>query len=128
MIDVSCAIILDGIGRVLVTRRSGTMSLPYKWEFPGGKVESGETPAECLIREIREELDVDIEILEQREPNIHHGTPMIKMIPFICRIISGQIHLKEHEDSRWLEPAALINLDWADADVPVVKNFLECLN
>lgn len=128
MVNVSCAIILDRTGRVLVTRRSGTMPLPFKWEFPGGKVEPYESPAECLIREIREELDVDIEVLEQREPNIHnYGTKTIRLIPFICRIISGQIHLKEHEESIWLEPAGLLNLDWADADVPIVKDFLECL-
>lgn len=127
MVDVSCAIILDDQGRVLVTRRSGTMPLPLKWEFPGGKLEPGETPEECLIREIREELDVDIDVVEPRPPSVHHGSKTIRLIPFICRIIAGEINLREHEAYCWIEPPELKELDWAPADVPIVQEFLKCL-
>lgn len=104
------------------------MPLPFKWEFPGGKVEQGETAEECLVREIREELDVDIEVLEPRPPSVHrYGTQTIRLRPFICRIIAGQIHLKEHERHCWLEPSRLMELDWAEADVLLVVDFLKCL-
>lgn len=125
MIDVSCAIIVNEEGKVLATQRSSTMPLPLKWEFPGGKVEPEETAEESLVREIKEELDVEIRILNRLPDNIHsYDTKTIRLIPFICRITAGQIHLREHQEFRWLTPDELFALDWAEADVPVVKAFL----
>ena len=125
MIEVSCAIILNSIGKVLVTRRSATMPLPLKWEFPGGKIEDGETAEECLIREIKEELNIEIEITGSLSPNEYqYADKLIKLIPFICRQSDGEIVLKEHVDYKWVEVNDLLDMDWAEADVPIVKRYL----
>lgn len=105
------------------------MSLPLKWEFPGGKIEPGETAEACLIREIKEELHVDIEIVASLPTNTHqYPNVAILLIPFVCRITTGEIILKEHLDFKWLSKDELLALDWAEADVAVVKYYLENLN
>lgn len=125
MINVTCAIIVNTEGEVLATQRSADMSLPLKIEFPGGKIEAGENPEDCLKREIREELDVEIRILFEMPANIHSYPSLdINLIPFVCEITKGSIHLKEHVAYQWLHPRYLLDLDWAAADIPVVKNYL----
>ena len=125
MIQVSCAIIVNSIGKVLVTQRSINMPLPLKWEFPGGKIEAGETAEECLIREIREELNIEIQITGSLPPNDHqYPDKLIRLIPFICRQKGGEIILKEHASYKWLDAKDLLDLDWAEADVPIVKQHL----
>lgn len=125
MVAVTCAIIVDEEGRVLVAQRSASMKLPLKMEFPGGKVEEGETPEAGLIREIKEELGVDIAIVSEIQVNEHHYPDFsIRLIPYICRIISGEIFLKEHAAYFWQAPDNLMELDWAAADIPVVYNYL----
>lgn len=126
MINVSCAIIINEENSVLITQRSSVMQLPLKWEFPGGKVEEGETAEEALLREIKEELDVEIEILQALRPNCHsYDTKTIRLIPFVCKISLGSIHLREHAAHLWLKPNELLDLDWAEADIPIVKAFLD---
>lgn len=126
MIDVSCAIITRPEGQVLVTQRSEQMRLPLKWEFPGGKIEPGETAQECLIREISEELGVTIEITASLKPAVHdNGKQIIKLIPFECSIITGEIKLAEHTAFLWLMPEELSGLDWAEADLPVLQDYLD---
>ena len=125
MIQVSCAIITNAQKQVLVTQRSPLMPLPLKWEFPGGKIEENETAEECLIREIKEELNIDIEITGSLSPNDHqYPDKLIRLIPFICRQKIGEIVLKEHADYKWLDVKDLLDLDWAEADVPIVKRYL----
>jgi len=125
MIKVSCAIILNSIGKILVTQRSATMPLPLKWEFPGGKIEIGETAEECLTREIKEELNIEIEITGSLSPNDHqYPNKLIRLIPFICRQTGGDIALKEHAEYKWIEAKDLLDLDWAEADVGVVGEYL----
>lgn len=105
------------------------MSLPLKWEFPGGKIESDETPEHCLVREIKEELNIEIEILRDLPANTHaYPSITIKLIPFICKHMKGEIVLHEHADFKWLHSNELLDLDWADADVPIVKSFLNLIN
>lgn len=126
MIDVSCALIISQNGQVLVTQRSLTMHLPLKWEFPGGKVEPGETAEECLIREIREELNVEIQVVKKMQPSVYdQGKQVIRLLPFQCKLIAGEIKLTEHAAFQWLLPAGLKKLDWAEADIPVVQNFID---
>ena len=120
MIEVTCAIVMEG-NKVLVTQRSEHMPHPLKWEFPGGKLKEGETPERCIKREIREELGVEIEV-QQLLPSVKHiySKNAIKLIPFICRIKSGEIALSEHHSFRWTDCADLDKIDFLEADVEVV--------
>jgi 8-oxo-dGTP diphosphatase len=120
VIEVTCAIIPDG-ERVLVTQRSESMPHPLKWEFPGGKLKPGETPENCIIREIREELGVEISVL-QLLPSVKHvyAQNCVKLIPFICRIERGAIRLSEHRSYRWVHRSDLEEMDWLDADLEVI--------
>ena len=125
MIQVTCAIIIKD-DLILAVQRSGTMKMPFKWEFPGGKIEEQEDETLCIQREIKEELNVDIKILDRLSPAVYnYGTFSIKLIPFIATIISGELMLQEHQAHRWLTPDELLDLDWAEADVPVVQEFLK---
>lgn len=126
MLLVACAIILNNQNKVLACQRSANMHLPLKWEFPGGKIEENETAEDCLIREIKEELNIEIQILEQKIANDHHySDKSIRLIPFICRHLSGEISLKEHKDFRWLDKSNLLDLDWAEADLPILNEYLQ---
>ena len=129
MIEVTCAII-EYKSKVLVAQRSEKMALPLKWEFPGGKIEKGETAEACLIREILEELHINIKITKQLNTNSHQysETKTIKLIPFICELIDGEIKLTEHANFLWLSKSELSNLDWADADVPILNEYLNIEN
>jgi 8-oxo-dGTP diphosphatase len=101
------------------------MSLPLKWEFPGGKIELNEKPENCLIREIKEELNIEVKIIKILPSNTHtYPSISIELIPFICEKINGEIILKEHTDFKWLHKNELLALDWADADVPIVNHYL----
>ena len=123
--EVSCAIILDG-EMVLVTQRSALMPHPLKWEFPGGKLKPGETPEASIIREIREELGLEISV-RQLLPSVKHSYSQqpIKLIPFVCTIRHGEISLSEHSSYRWVHRSELDQIDWLEADVEVVK-LLNC--
>lgn len=123
MIEVCCAIIVEG-EKILATRRSHRMHLAGFWEFPGGKTEPGETAEACIIREIREELDIEI-IIEKQLPSVEHHYPekSIRLIPFICKIKSGIITLTEHSEFRWLARHDVSSINWAAADLKVLKEF-----
>ena len=126
-IQVACAII-EHNGRVLAAQRSEFMSLPLKWEFPGGKIDDGENPEECLIRELTEELNINVAVEFLLPPVNHDYTNFFVMLhPFICTIVSGKIILHEHKAIVWLSPQELPSLDWAAADIPVVFAYLENL-
>jgi len=128
MIDVSCALIIGHNRKVLVAQRSAVMRLPLKWEFPGGKVEPGETPEECLLRELAEELGVQVEIVKAMTPHEHAGgNEAIRLIPFVCVIRTGEIKLTEHAAFRWLKADEMDTVDWAEADIPVVRQYLDSL-
>jgi 8-oxo-dGTP diphosphatase len=119
-IEVTCALIMDG-EQVLVTQRSDWMPHPLKWEFPGGKLQSGETPERCVVREIREELGINIHARELL-PSVRHtySKEIIKLIPFVCRWLDGEIQLAEHRDYRWVDLRELNDLDWLEADLEIV--------
>lgn len=126
MIEVACAVIVRDDGRVLVTQRGEHMKLPLKMEFPGGKIEAGESAEACLIREIFEELEVEIGIVANLPANEHDYPDIsIRLYPFICRITGGEIVLKEHLAYFWLPNSELTDLDWAAADVSVVRSYLD---
>lgn len=125
MINVTCAIIrIDN--KILVTQRSEKMKLPLKWEFPGGKLERNENEIECIKREIKEELNIEIDVLRNLSNNLHdYGAFAINLIPFVANYISGNIQLLEHKDYKLLKKNELLDLDWAEADLPIVKEFLK---
>lgn len=130
-IHVTCAII-EQDGKVLSTQRSEIMSLPLKWEFPGGKINDGERKEECLKRELLEELGVKVAISRSLDQSTHQYPDfIITLYPFVCKITAGEIKLHEHNALIWLVPEKLHELDWADADIPIINNYrntlLSCL-
>jgi 8-oxo-dGTP diphosphatase len=129
VIDVTCAIIINQENRILAAQRSNFMSLSLKWELPGGKIEPDEIAEQCLIREIKEELNIEIEIISTLKPNLHkYPFITINLIPFVCKHKKGEISLKEHADFKWVNTNELLDLDWADADLPILNSYLDYLN
>ena len=122
-IEVVAAIIHDE-GRIFATQR-GYGDYKDGWEFPGGKMELGESPEEALKREIWEELETKI-IVEHLVQTVEYDYPKfhLKMHCFWCHIESGQLVLKEHEAARWLKLEDLDSVDWLPADKVVVKKYL----
>ncbi len=101
------------------------MKLPGKWEFPGGKVEVGESPEHCIQREILEELNLIIRPVERlKDYFFDYNDFQITLIPFIADLVSGEIRLAEHQQYVWLILAELNNLDWAPADQGIVKDLI----
>ena len=120
MIEVSCAIIIKG-SKILAVQRGPESSHPWKWEFPGGKIHPDETAAECVIREIEEELRLRVEVLGQLEfVEFDYGTKQIRLIPFICKIISGELILTEHVAKYWFELDQWQTIDWSGADAQLI--------
>lgn len=124
-IVVTCAVIFFDKS-VLAVQRNTHMHHPLKWEFPGGKVKPFETPQECILREIKEELNIEIQITGTLQENLHHYEHIsIRLIPFTAVYISGYIALSEHLQYKILPPELLLNLDWTEADIPIVKQLLK---
>ncbi|MBQ0056134.1 MAG: (deoxy)nucleoside triphosphate pyrophosphohydrolase [Bacteroidales bacterium] len=121
-IEVVAAVILRD-GKVFATQR-GYGEWKDWWEFPGGKMEAGESPEDALKREICEELATEIEVgrllttVEYDYPNFH-----LTMHCYLCSVISGELSLLEHEDARWLTREELDSVKWLPADVEVVRRF-----
>ena len=120
IIKVVAAIIVEG-DKIFATQR-GYGEFEGGWEFPGGKIEEGETPAEALVREIKEELDTVVEVgelldkVEYDYPNFH-----LSMDCFICKIKEGNLVLKEHSAAKWLTKENLYSVDWLPADVGLIE-------
>lgn len=125
-IRVVAAIIVEN-GRVFATQR-GYGDFKDGWEFPGGKIEAGESPEQALVREIREELDTEVRVerllrtVEWDYPTFH-----LSMDCFICKINSGDLHLREHEAARWLDLEHLNDVDWLPADLQLIPEIAKCL-
>ena len=123
-VRVAAAIIRSG-DKIFATQR-GYGEFKDGWEFPGGKIESGETPQEALVREIREELDTEIRVEEKIDcveydyPDFH-----LSMECFWARILSGELTLKEHEAARWLSREELDNVGWLPADLSLIEKIRE---
>ena len=122
-IQAACAIIEQG-GKVFCTQRNATMIMPLKWEFPGGKINNGESAEDCLQRELIEELGVRIRVGFALPPHTHHyETFSVTLYPFVCTITSGDITLHEHGAMVWMAPGELNTLDLAEADLPVIEEY-----
>ncbi len=125
-IEVVAAIIKQD-DKVFATQR-GYGEFKSGWEFPGGKIEEGETPQEALIREIKEELNIDIlvgelvDTIEYDYPEFH-----LTMHCFICTFLSGELVLNEHEDSKWLTKDTLSSVNWLPADITLITKIMEIM-
>ena len=124
-IEVVAAIIHDAEGRIFATQRGYGDWKDY-WEFPGGKMETGESPEEALKREIWEELETRI-VIEQLVTTVEYDYPKfrLKMHCFWCHIDSGSLTLKEHEAARWLAKDELYSVGWLPADRIVIEKMNE---
>lgn len=124
IIKVAAAII-QREGRIFATQR-GYGAFKDGWEFPGGKIEPGETRQQALVREIREELDTEIEVgelfdtVEYDYPQFH-----LTMYCFLCKVKSGSLVLKEHEAARWLDRETVDSVQWLPADVGLIEKLKE---
>lgn len=116
MIQVTCALIIDD-GKVLVTQNGMNSDHPLQWEFPGGKMHVGETEAQCICREIKEELELEICIVEALRAVVHdYGIKKIRLIPFICVVKSGMLKLNNHIEKDWVELLKLSRINFSEAD------------
>ena len=122
-IEVVAGVITDG-GRFFATQR-GYGDQKGGWEFPGGKMEPGETPEQALVRELKEELDIEVNVgekictVEYDYPKFH-----LTMHCFWATIASGAIKLLEHEDAKWLDRESIRSVDWLPADIEVVNQLV----
>mgnify|MGYP000983459639 CR=1 FL=1 len=125
LVEVVAAVIENENNEILCALRSPIMTLPNMWEFPGGKIELGESREEALIREVKEELELDINNLEYLTtveydyPNFH-----LTMHCFICEICGGELVLNAHNDAKWVSLEELSTQKWVPADVEVVEKIL----
>lgn len=121
------AVIIEN-DKILCAQRGATKALAYKWEFPGGKIEEGETPQAALRREINEEMNYLIEIGEEITTTIYeYDFGFVHLTTFYCQLISGNPTLTEHIAIRWLPAHELMLLDWAPADIPAVQQIQDKL-
>ncbi|MEJ5998625.1 (deoxy)nucleoside triphosphate pyrophosphohydrolase [Corynebacterium sp. H130] len=120
-IEVTGAVIVKD-GKVLGAKRGEGKSLAGYWEFPGGKIEPGETPKEALARELREELHIDAEVGEFVTTTEHeYDFAIIVLSTYYCSLEKGEPKLTEHAEVRWLTGAEMLELEWAPADIPAVE-------
>ena len=125
-INVVGAILIEN-GKILCAQRGEGKSLAYLWEFPGGKIETGETPQEALIRELQEELMIEVEVQSEKfeETSYQYDFGIVNLTTFICFLKSGTPQLTEHIAVEWLVPKELNKLEWAPADIPAVEKLME---
>lgn len=121
---VAAAIVVED-GRVLVTRRAAGQSLAGLWEFPGGKIESEETPQHCIVRELAEELNITVVAGDVLCENVfQYPGGAINLIAVETEIESGSIALTVHDDFKWLMPSDLLSVSLAPADIPIARTIM----
>ena len=112
-------------GEILISRRHAHAERGGQWEFPGGKLEPGESPEECLRRELIEEMGAAVAVKRPLPLFTHHyDTFTVTLYPFTCSLLSPEITLHEHSDVVWLPPGDLHTLDWLEADRPLLEMYL----
>lgn len=121
MIQVTAAIIIEQ-QKVLITQRHPNDMMGGKWEFPGGKIEAGETPEACLRRELQEELGIRADVYERYAVSTYtYPDRTIELLAYMAAIRAGQITLHEHSDARWAPIHELAQFDFCEADLPIVE-------
>ena len=126
--EVCCALIVNG-SRILAVQRGPESRHPLKWEFPGGKINPFETPEEAIVREIEEELRIQIEVIKPLSSieYAYSDAEPFRLIPLIGRVLSGEIHLTEHVAQRWLSFDELPAQDWLEADRELILKNQEAI-
>lgn len=115
---VGAALVRDG--RVLASRRTEPPRLAGLWEFPGGKVETGESDVDALLRELREELQVEAEVGQRLGADLPIGETAVLRV-YLCRLVAGEPALVDHDEHRWLSAAELLDVPWIPVDLPLVE-------
>ena len=117
---VTAALIRDD-EKILIAQRGRSQKFGRQWEFPGGKLNKGETPEACLRREIREELNLEIQV-DEHFCTVHHHYPdfKIKLMAFWCSIVGGTLELEEHEQVRWVTVPEMKQYSFVEADLNVI--------
>lgn len=123
-LQVACALIAEN-GRLFAARRGPAGRNAHLWELPGGKLEPDETARACIVRELREELGLDVAPVGEWDP-VRYTEPGFDLIllPVLCRRGSGAPTLTEHVETGWFSPSELRKLNWSPADIPVIDRWL----
>lgn len=123
-ISVVCAL-LERDGTLLAAKRTDKGPRGGKWEFPGGKIEAGESPEHALVREVAEELGCVVRPIETWPWSTHaYDDLTVTLVPIRCELTSGEPVALEHAELRWACPDDLERLDWAEADLPIVRRYV----
>jgi 8-oxo-dGTP diphosphatase len=127
-IEVVAAILINDNYEVFCARRKNYGDLALKWEFPGGKIEQGESHEEALIREMKEELNIEVTV-DNLFMSVDHEYEnfRLRLNSYLCRVKSGDFILLEHEESVWADIFEMEKLDWAAADLPIVRKLIKTL-
>jgi len=121
MIKVTAAIIIEN-EKVFIAKRKPPGRMPGMWEFPGGKIEDGETPEYCLMRELREELEIDVVIDDHIGTNLHrYDFYTVELMAYRANIVAGEIKLNDHADMAWVSADEIESFEFAPADLPFVE-------
>jgi 8-oxo-dGTP diphosphatase len=124
--QIVTAAVMKKDGRILIAQRRRGDHQQYKWELPGGKLESHETPEECLRRELREEFGIETEIGEfVGSSDCHYRHTSIRLMAFRAYHISGELNILDHETIQWVLPSELVDFDFSEADKPIIQQLTE---
>lgn len=122
MINVVAAVIIDENGKILITQRNLKKSQGGLWEFSGGKIEPNETREDAIVRELREELNIDTKVEGYIDEKIfNYSEKDINLIALKCKILGGNIVLNEHEDAKWIDRKEFYNYKFAPADIFIIN-------
>lgn len=124
MVNVAAAIIIND-SKILIAKRPASKFLGGYWEFPGGKIEAGESPENCLHRELAEELDITVKINTfLTEQTYDYGEFVVCLKVFLCTLVSKKIVLNDHDEYQWVKKDDLLSYKLAPADIPLVEYYL----